>query len=564
MANIFENAWSQGEDLDLERLILQTQSPSFDKLGVFPLSKFYPEKERFELAMLLNNFLAAPAFHTWLEGQPLDIAKILYTPEGKPRHSIFYIAHLSDAERMFFVTLLYSAVETWMRVQSGTSGLRALVYFDEIVGYLPPVANPPSKPIILRMLKQARAFGVGLVLATQNPIDLDYKALSNAGTWIIGKLQTDQDKQRLLDGLEGLTSGLDRNYFDHAISLLGKRVFLLHNVHAKKPLIFTTRWAMNYLAGPITRSRLAELNRMVGAKIFDTTSAATQSANSASPVTAGGRDGGLGNASQPALASSVQVYYLDANRSISDAITGLGNQLPATPPSPQFTYQPALLTQAQVIYADRTYMVDETQTVTARIEQLARRGLVKWEDHLIEPVDLAQIKSSPLPGATYGDLAYPVDDEASINDLGKDFIEWIYRSRQLTIPVNKALKLTGNVGESTADFKKRCAEEIQQQVEAESEKIKAKFKKQRESLELKLTKEKLDLEKDTKELNQRRMEEAGKGLDNVLRLLGSKKLNVSTSLTKRRMTTAAKAGGQGIRRDDRHLRKAAGRVECPG
>lgn len=182
LANIFESAWSQGADLNLEKLILQAQKPPFAKLGVFTLAKFYPEKERFELAMLLNNFLAAPAFQTWMEGQALDIASILYTPEGKPRHSVFYLAHLADAERMFFVTLLYSAIETWMRTQSGSSGLRALVYFDEIVGFLPPVSNPPSKPIILRLLKQARAFGIGLVLATQNPIDLDYKALSNAGT----------------------------------------------------------------------------------------------------------------------------------------------------------------------------------------------------------------------------------------------------------------------------------------------------------------------------------------------------------------------------------------------
>ncbi|MDD3948678.1 MAG: type IV secretion system DNA-binding domain-containing protein, partial [Anaerolineaceae bacterium] len=205
LANIFETAWSEGRDLNLESLILQVQNPPFEKLGVFAVSKFYPEKDRFELAMLLNNFIAAPSFGSWLQGQPLDIQSLLYSADGKPKHSIFYLAHLADAERMFFITLLYSAVETWMRTQSGTSDLRALVYFDEIVGYLPPVSNPPSKPIILRMLKQARAFGVGLVLSTQNPIDLDYKALSNAGTWIIGKLQTDQDKQRLLDGLTNVS-----------------------------------------------------------------------------------------------------------------------------------------------------------------------------------------------------------------------------------------------------------------------------------------------------------------------------------------------------------------------
>ena len=213
-----------GHDLDLGELILQTQTPPFEKLGVFDVNTFFPEKDRFELAMLLNNILAAPAFQAWIEGQPLDIPSLLYTPDGRPRHSVFYIAHLSDTERMFFVTLLYSAVETWMRTQSGTGSLRALVYFDEIFGYLPPVGNPPCKPVMLRMLKQARAFGVGQVLATQNPVDLDYKALSNAGTWFIGKLQTEQDKQRLLDGLEGALRGAawTASEFDRLISSAGE------------------------------------------------------------------------------------------------------------------------------------------------------------------------------------------------------------------------------------------------------------------------------------------------------------------------------------------------------
>jgi len=231
LSNIFEEAWKSGRDLDLATLITHVQSPPFDKLGVFSLDQFYPEKDRFSLAMQLNNFLAAPSFHTWLEGQPLDVKQLLWSQAGKPRHSIFYLAHLNDQERMFFVTLLYTAIESWMRTQKGSSGLRALVYFDEIVGYLPPTMNPPSKNIILRMLKQARAFGVGLILATQNPIDLDYKALSNAGTWMIGRLQTEQDKARLLDGLEGAAPGVDRRSYDRMISLLGKRVFLLHNVH---------------------------------------------------------------------------------------------------------------------------------------------------------------------------------------------------------------------------------------------------------------------------------------------------------------------------------------------
>src|SRR5512139_1480109 len=266
LSNIFENAWKQGKDLDLGELILQAQTPPFAKLGVFDVNTFFPEKDRFELAMLLNNILAAPAFQVWIVGEPLEISSLLYTADGKPRHSVFYISHLSDAERMFFITLLYSAVETWMRSQTGTTTLRALVYFDEIFGYLPPVANPPSKEPMLRMLKQARAFGVGQVLVTQNPVDVDYKALSNAGTWMIGKLQTDQDKLRLLDGLESAMAGsLERGVYDKLISTLGKRVFLLHNVNAKGPAVFQTRWAMNYLTGPLTRTQIPDLNKLAGA-----------------------------------------------------------------------------------------------------------------------------------------------------------------------------------------------------------------------------------------------------------------------------------------------------------
>jgi hypothetical protein len=143
LANIFEHAWSEGRDMDLGELILQTQTPPFTKLGVFDVNTFFPEKNRFELAMLLNNMLASPAFQSWIEGQPLDIQTLLYLPDGRARHSVFYIAHLSDTERMFFITLLYSAVESWMRTQPGSPRLRNLM-FDEIFGYLPPVSNPPS------------------------------------------------------------------------------------------------------------------------------------------------------------------------------------------------------------------------------------------------------------------------------------------------------------------------------------------------------------------------------------------------------------------------------------
>jgi hypothetical protein len=542
LSNIFENAWSQGQDLDLESLIMQVQTPPFEKLGVFPISKFYPEKDRFELAMALNNFIAAPSFQNWLQGQALDINAFLYSPDGKPRHSVFYLAHLADQERMFFITLLYSAVETWMRTQSGTSSLRALVYFDEIVGYLPPVANPPSKPIILRLLKQARAFGVGLVLATQNPIDLDYKALSNTGTWIIGKLQTDQDKQRLLDGLATATGSFDRAYFDSVISTLGKRVFLLHNVHAKAPEIFTTRWAMNYLPGPIMRTKLAELNRLVGADVLQVSSAANGNAPiSVEQVLGGAKKDLPGSTNQPVLSSKANVLYLPVTVSLSEALRLAAKRgIPSTAEQ-RYHYEPSLVGQAKVYFANRTYGLDLEKKISVNLPGIEGRGLVRWLDYQHEPIDLLAAESRPLPNATFGDLRYPFDDEKNIASLSKYFEEWIYRDNGLTLFTNDKLKLTSKPGESRETFEARCIKASQGGQSDEVEKIEQKYEKLRKSIESKKMKEEIELDKEQKILNQRRMEEAGTGLSTVVSLFSGHKKSINSSLTKRRLTSTAKS-----------------------
>jgi hypothetical protein len=261
LSAILQHAWSHGDSPDLAGLIASVQKPPFDKIGALALEDFFPAKQRTGLVIALNNLLASPGFAAWREGQPLDIAKLLHTPEGKPRLAVLSIAHLSDAERMFFITTLLEEVIAWMRRQPGTPSLRALLYLDEIFGYLPPVANPPSKPPLLLLLKQARAFGLGLLLATQNPADLDYKALANCGTWFIGRLQTDRDKQRVLEGLESASAGrgADRVALTELLNSLGKRIFLLNSVHLAEPQLFTTRWTMSYLRGPLTREQIKEL-----------------------------------------------------------------------------------------------------------------------------------------------------------------------------------------------------------------------------------------------------------------------------------------------------------------
>jgi hypothetical protein len=264
IANIFEYAWRRGIDLTLEDIIMQVQRPPFDKLGVFPVDDYMSERARAKLAMDLNSIIASPSFQSWIHGEPLDIQSLLYQPNGRPKVSVFYIAHLTEAERQFIITLLTENMLGWMRTLSGTTSLRALFYIDEMFGYFPPhPRNPPTKEPILRLLKQARAFGLGLILATQNPGDLDYKGLTNAGTWFIGRLQTENDRRRVMTGLEGMATadnGLNTQDVARLIADIEPRVFLMHNVHdTGGPSLVHTRWAMNYLAGPLTRQQIGIL-----------------------------------------------------------------------------------------------------------------------------------------------------------------------------------------------------------------------------------------------------------------------------------------------------------------
>ncbi len=544
LSNIFETAWKAGKDLDLRELILQTQNPPFEKLGVFDINTFFPEKERFELAMLLNNILAAPSFQTWLEGQPLDIAKLLYTPDGRPRHSVFYIAHLTDAERMFFVTLLYAAIETWMRGQTGTKGLRALVYFDEIFGYLPPVSNPPSKTLMLRMLKQARAFGVGQVLATQNPVDIDYKALSNAGTWFIGKLQTDRDKERLLDGLQGAAPDLNRRNLDKLISGLDKREFLLHNVHDDEPQVFKTRWAMNYLAGPLTRVQIPLLNQLAGVTklsiIADESEVPPRSTKipASKPSTAAPW---TGSSTRPSIPASIDEYFLPNNLTLSQAAKISGRVIPSDGQSLGLRYRPTLLAQADIRFLQRKYNLDYEQRKTALVLTPERRGRVRWDEwtaHSIQPKDLDR---AAAPKTTFKSLQAPLNDGKTLKSLFGDFSDWVYRSTEVTVRANETLKVYAGPEVSQADFRRMCSEAAQEKRDSEITKTAAKYDSKMDTLEGRLHREERELREDETELSQRKMEEIGKHAENVLSLFSGRRRSFSTSLTKRRMTQKAKA-----------------------
>jgi hypothetical protein len=554
LSNIFEQAWSQGKDLDLGELILQTQNPPFSKLGVFDVNTFFPEEDRFELAMLLNNILAAPTFQVWLEGQPLDIHGLLYTPDGRPRHSIFYIAHLPESERMFFVTLLLTTMEAWMLSQAGTTSLRSLLYFDEIFGYMPPTQNPPSKEPMLRMLKQARAFGIGLVLVTQNPVDLDYKGLSNTGTWFIGKLQTDRDKQRLLDGLQGATPNMDREDYDKMISSLGKRIFLLHNVHEKKPQLFQTRWAMNYLAGPLTRSQIPAVNQLAGTKeeviSHDSTpelapsTAETGVASDQVVAEATQRESEPdlpGSTSRPAVPGRLAEYFLPNDLSFTEAFSAAGRSVPEQAQSLGLIYRPSLLAQSRIRYLNRKYDLDYEQEHTALTTTPDRRGVIRWDEVLAGNVEVESLDDNPDPRARFGSLEAPLSEPRTMKSMENDFLDWNYHNSSVVVRANEDLDIYAGPQVSRAEFRTLCSVAAREKRDAELNKVADKFDKKMDTVLSRMKREQRELEEDRSDLSQRKMEEYGTHAETVLGLFSRRKKSLSRSLSKRRMTEKAEA-----------------------
>jgi hypothetical protein len=374
ISNILESTWANGKAIDLAGLIRTIQTPPFERIGVMDLDSFYPAKERFQLATRLNNLLAAPGFEAWLEGDPLNINRMLFTDSGKSRASIFTISHLSDAERMFFVSMLLNEILAWMRTQAGTSSLRAILYMDEIFGYFPPVKNPPSKAPLLTLLKQARAFGLGVVLSTQNPVDLDYKGLSNIGSWFIGRLQTDRDKERVLAGLEGAAagSGFDRGRMGEVLAGLGKRVFLLNNVHENAPVTFETRWVLSYLRGPLTRE---QIKLLMADKKSVTAPASPQPA--AAPAASSATE-------PPVVAPGINVMYLPAS--------GAGQGL---------MYYPAVAGWLDVYYSSAKYKVDVTRKLAVAAMLEDGPVAVDWDQAEEIALSSDDLQTSPLSDANF-------------------------------------------------------------------------------------------------------------------------------------------------------------------
>jgi len=461
LSTLFERAWRAGQNLDLATLIQQVQAPPITRVGVLDLESFYPAKERFGLVMALNNLLASPGFSAWLEGEPLDIGRILYTPQGKPRVAIFAIAHLGDAERMFFVSLLMNQILGWMRSQSGTTSLRAIVYMDEIFGYLPPMGNPPAKLPILTLLKQARAFGIGLVLATQNPVDLDYKALSNAGTWFVGRLQTERDKARLLDGLEGVAAGssFDRSEMDKIISALGSRVFLMNNTHEDAPVVFQTRWALSYLRGPLTRDQIKTLMDPLRAALPVSQPEEVGGQPAFAPATAPATPPASGAA--PTLPPDVRAFYLP--------IRG------RAPAGASLTYLPYLVGAASVRFSDAKNRIDEEQNLVFLTPITDEAIAVDWERAAAVEVDPNDFRKTGEAGAGHAPLPVAAAQARNYAAWERDFAAWLYRNQSLELLSCPSLKLISKPGENERDFRIRLGQAARETRDAVVETLRKKY-----------------------------------------------------------------------------------------
>lgn len=408
----------------------------------------------------------------------------------------------------------------------------------------------------MRMLKQARAFGVGQLLVTQNPVDLDYKALSNAGTWFIGKLQTDQDKQRLLDGLEGvLGGGLDRKAYDQLISRLGKRIFLLKNVHEKEPALFNTRWVMNYLAGPLTRIQIPALNKLAGAeqtqeegKVEKTVNASgTAAAATALRDKPGKKESSrddkhkpAGSTTRPRVPSRVGEYFLPNNLTLSQAMKQAGQVQSEGVKAIELLYRPVLLAQANIRFIKRKYDLDMEVIKTALVQKVDKRGSVNWEDFLHPPIDERELEKQPVPESRFASLESPLSDGKLLARLKKDFVDWVYHETDVNVWVNEELDVFGTPDLSREEFLSRCEEAVKEKIKAETRKVTASYDRKISTVEKRLNKEERELEEDKADLSNRRMEEWGSHAETVLSLFGGRKRKLSTSLSKHRMAEKAK------------------------
>ena len=508
LSNLIEHAWQNGRDMDLGKLLQQVQDPPLRKLGVIDLESFFPSADRTKLAMRLNGLMASPSFASWMQGPALDIETLLYTDDGKPRASIMYLAHLSDQEREFVVTLILSKMVSWMRKQSGTSDLRALIYMDEVFGYVPPTKAPPTKKPILTILKQARAFGVGMVLSTQNPVDIDYKALSNTGTWMIGRLQTERDKERLMDGLTSASGSVDIKEIDKSISALGKRQFLLHSTRSSAPQVFQTRWAMSYLRGPMSREEIEQLTADAPER---------QEVGSAQAVASTPKETVVAedeSTLMPDVADGIPVFFMDP-------AAGWEEFVPAIDPESS-RFAPAIACRVQLLFDDTKADLREQvewEAVLYPVQEHAEGGDFQALDY-----DDRDLRTKEPSKARYVIAEAALKKKSFFNGLERELKDWLYANRSMELFQNKALKLYSRVGETEEQFLARCKKSAGAQEDEAAGKLRDKYERKMTSLsnQIKKLETRMDELEDRK--SSRRTDELLSGVGSVLTMfIGGRK-----------------------------------------
>lgn len=455
IATLIEQAWREGTDFDIAMLIQRIQKPPFNKIGALDIDTFFPLKERTSLSISLNNLLASPGFQAWMEGEPLDIEKLLYNKQGKPKFAILYIAHLSDSERMFFVTLLLNEVISWMRRKPGTSNLRALLYMDEIFGFFPPTAMPPSKTPMLTLLKQARAYGLGVVLATQNPVDLDYKGLSNCGTWFIGKLQTERDKARVTEGLAIASNGeIDTASLDKMLAAVSKRTFIMRSIYEKDPVLFRTRWTMSYLRGPLTLSQIKKLTRK---DLDEGDSTATRAKDKPEPSSA-----------KPVIPIEIPEFFIN------------------TPARSRVHYTPQVVGQGKMHFVDAKNKIDEWQEISWLAPADTDGKTILWEEGKSVPDLINQFEKDALPDSSFDDLPAGLMQPKNYAAFGKAFAAFIFQSQVLHIYHSPLASLLSKEGESEGDFRTRVISTLRERNEEQLANVRQKYAERIDALTAKL------------------------------------------------------------------------------
>lgn len=513
LATLLEQAWIDGRDLDLKALIQGIQKPGFDQVGVLDLETFYPAKDRVQLAMALNNLLAAPGFAAWMQGEALDVQKLLYTEAGRPRIAIVSIAHLSDAERMFVVTLLLGEVVAWMRRQSGTSSLRALIYMDEIFGYFPPTAMPPSKQPLLTLMKQARAFGVGVVLATQNPVDLDYKGLSNAGTWFIGRLQTERDKARVIDGLIAAGDGLDKSQLDTLLANLTARVFLMRNAHEDAPVLFRTRWALSYLRGPLT---LPEIARLAPSAPSTSTAPAATAPSSTTAV------------AKPVVAAGVNEYYLERSG------------------GPR--YRPHVLGQVKLHFVNASAGVDAWEIRSYLVALDADSTAPDWSQAQVGADLKAQLRASATPAVDFEPVPAAALRADNYRAWQKSLEGFVYEQAALDVFRCALVGATSVAGLTEADFRAKIALSLREKRDAAVEALRRKYAPRLTTLQDQIRRAEERVQREGSQLSQQKLSTAiSVGASILGAFLGRKTLS-STNVG--RIGSAARNAGRIGRESD--------------